>query len=394
MNRLNLPLVLLLPGFLSFAVGCGDSQSAPGTDNMAAIYCCDAVDSLISASIDLRRFPAAAIAIGTDEEVVKVRGYGSHTYDDSASIVNERSLFDLASLTKVVATTTSVMLLHERGQLDLDRPVATYLPEFAANGKSAVTVRQLLRHRGGLAPFHRFYTFPNPTRDVVVDGVLADSLHYAPGEAERYSDLGFITLGLLVERVSGQTLAEFTRDEIFAPLGMADTGFRGTDQVDQLVVPTEYDSLFRGSLVQGVVHDENAFVMGGTAGHAGLFSTAHDLALFARMLAGRGTLDGQRFLAGATVDAFVNRDLFPPDQRGLGWDFKSLDGYTSAGALFGPKSYGHTGFTGTSLWIDPDARVFAILLTNRVYPTRANRGHIAVRPEFGDAAFELAAPSR
>ncbi len=178
---------LLLPALVAIAAGCGQSQSAPGPGEPSGRYCCDAVDSLITASIELRRFPAAAVAVGTERGLLKSHGYGTHTYSDSTA-VSDRSLFDLASLTKVVATTTSIMILHERGEIDLDERVAAYLPAFAENGKGDVTIRQLLRHRGGLTPFHRFYMFPEPNRDTVINGVLGDSLYYPPGGDERYSE--------------------------------------------------------------------------------------------------------------------------------------------------------------------------------------------------------------
>lgn len=375
--------LIALPLF-GFALGCARAQPAP-----YAAAALDPIDSLLVSSIADRSFPAAAMAIGTRSATLKSAGYGSFTYDDPRP-VNDATRFDLASLTKVVATTTSIMLLHERGAFDLDDPVSRYVPEFGANGKGAVTIRNLLQHRGGLIPFRRYYLDGSLGREEVLAAVLSDSLVYEPGTDERYSDLGFITLGALVERLSGQDLAAFAEENIFRPLGMGDTGFRRGNEPDPLAVPTEIDTTFRGRLVHGVVHDENAFVLGGVAGHAGLFSSARDLSVFARMMLGFGEVDGVRILDSTTVALFVDRRNFEPGQRGLGWDFRSLEGYSSAGTRFGPRSFGHTGFTGTSLWLDPDAGVFAILLTNRVYPSRENRAHIAVRPAFADLAYSLA----
>lgn len=369
---------------LVLSLSACDNPSAGSADQAPR----DAIDSLIVSAIDSRVFPAAAVDVGSTRELMKSQGYGTFTYDDPTS-VTDTSLFDLASLTKVVATTTAMMMLVESGRVDPAETVASYVPEFGANGKSEVTIRQLMQHRGGLIPFRRYYLEPNPTRESLLAAVLNDTLVYVPGEDERYSDLGFIVLALVVENVTGIDFASFTRDSIFVPLGMHATAFRPTDGTDDYVVPTEIDSVFRHRLVQGEVHDENAFVLGGTSGHAGLFSTARDLSRFARMLLGNGTLDGQHFLDSTTVARFTRRDLFPPGERGLGWDFKSLEGYSSAGSNFGPSSFGHTGFTGTSIWMDPDAGVFAVLLTNRVYPTRRNSGHTKIRPAFADLAYEM-----
>jgi CubicO group peptidase (beta-lactamase class C family) len=383
MNRLAFTTL-----FLATAVAASACNNRPTTAQTSAA-CCDAVDSLMITAIAEMRFPAAAISLGNADAVVKSTGYGSFTYDDTTP-VSDTSRFDLASLTKVVATTTAIMLLYERGLVDIEAPVAKYIPEFGSHGKDRVTVRNLLQHRGGLAPFRRFYLDGGATPETVLRAVLYDSLAYEPDSQEVYSDLGFITLGHLVEKVSGRDLNSFTRNNIFKPLGMIRTGFRVAGDVATFIVPTEIDSTFRQRLVQGEVHDENAYVLGGAAGHAGLFSTAADLARFCRMLAGKGLLDGHRFLESETIQLFTDRDLFRVGHRGFGWDFKSLEGYSSAGERFGPRSFGHTGFTGTSIWVDPDARVFAVLLTNRVYPTRANRGHIDVRPAFADRAYELA----
>ena len=371
---------------LVLAISVCDSQSAGSVHQALG----DPVDSLLISAVAAHNFPAASVALGSADRLVKSAGYGTFTYDDKTP-ASDTTRFDLASLTKVVATTTAMMMLVERGHVDPDEVVVTYLPEFGSNGKSTVTVRQLLRHRGGLVPFRRYYLEPNASRESVLQAILGDTLVYQPDKDERYSDLGFIVLGLLVERVTGMDLATFARDSIFVPLGMHATAFRATDGTDAYVVPTEIDSVFRQRLIQGEVHDENAFVLGGTAGHAGLFSTAKDLSRFARMLLGNGALDGLRFLDSTTVAAFTRRDHFPHGERAMGWDFKSIEGYTSAGKHFGASSFGHTGFTGTSMWIDPEADVFAVLLTNRVYPSRRNTGHVQIRPKFADLAFDMVA---
>lgn len=350
----------------------------------------EAADRLILSAIERRAFPAAAVAVGTDRSVHKLRGYGSPTYDSEAA-VDEHSLFDLASLTKVIATTTAVMLLHEEGSIDLDAPLARYLPEFARAGKQRITVRQILTHQAGLIPYRPFHRMNIETREQLIETIMNEELQYRPGTDTRYSDLGIISLGLAIERITGRDFGEFSHERIFEPLGMADTGFRGTVGRDDAVIPTEIDSDFRGRLLQGEVHDETAWLLGGTAGHAGLFSTASDLARFAHMMVNDGQIDGERFLRAETIRLFTTRANRQGSTRALGWDTRSTQGYSSAGTKFGPRSYGHTGFTGTSMWIDPDEKIYVILLANRVHPSRENNRHVQVRSDLADIVYDVLA---
>jgi beta-glucosidase-like glycosyl hydrolase/CubicO group peptidase (beta-lactamase class C family) len=348
------------------------------------------LDTLVWHAIEDTAFPGAAVVAGRAGVVVKDQGYGYFTYD-SDTPTTTRSLFDLASLTKVVATTPAIMTLYERGQIDLNAPLAKYLPEFGQAGKESVTVRQILTHTSGLKPFYSFEQMGVTTREEILDFIERDSLVYPPDTEYRYSDLGMIMLAVTVERITGQPFGDFLRENIYEPMGMFDTGFRpaGGLGTSPDVVPTEIDTAFRGGLVQGEVHDERAWMLGGTAGHAGLFSTAEDLARYAAMYLNGGEYNGHRFFRPETIALFTTR--FPStleSTRALGWDTRSLTGYSSAGRLFGPRSFGHTGFTGTSLWIDPDAKLFVILLTNRVYPTRSNRKIGAVRPRVADVVFQ------
>jgi beta-N-acetylhexosaminidase len=344
------------------------------------------VDSLMHASIIRRAFPGAAVAVGRNDVVTLLRGYGYHTYTSTRQ-VTPQSVFDVASLTKVVATTTAVMKLHDDGRLDLDAPVGRYLPDFARSGKEIVTVRHLLTHSAGLAAFRPFHTMGFTSRQQVIQAVMDEGLDFRPGSETRYSDLGYITLGLIVEAVTGHDLATYTRQAIFEPLGMRNTGFRTVGIADENIVPTEDDRTFRRRLIQGEVHDEAAYLMGGIAGHAGLFSTAEDLARFAQMLLNGGDLEGFRLLQPHTVRLFTARAVDGAGQRGLGWDLRSMTGYSSAGTRFGARSFGHTGFTGTSMWIDPDAGLYVILLSNRVHPTRDNQLLVAIRPQLADIAY-------
>jgi beta-N-acetylhexosaminidase len=371
-----------------------DIQSTPSPLTIEDDRRLGAVDNLIRAAINRRAFPAASVAIGTDRAVHKLRGYGSPVYDSDAG-VDEHSVFDLASLTKVIATTTAVMLLHEEGRIDLDAPLARYLPEFARAGKQRVTVRHILTHQAGLIPYRPFHRMGIETREQLIEAIMNEELQYRPGTDTRYSDLGVISLALAVERITGQGFAEYSRDHIFAPLGMNDTGFRGTGVTDQAVIPTEIDEGFRGRLLQGEVHDEAAWLLGGTAGHAGLFSTAEDMARFAHMMVNEGEIDGRQFLKPETIQLFTTRVNPRGSTRALGWDTRSTQGYSSAGTKFGPRSYGHTGFTGTSIWIDPDQKIYVILLANRVHPTRENNRHVQVRSDLADLVYNvLADPSR
>lgn len=347
------------------------------------------VDSLIRASIQARTFPGAAVAIGRRNVLVKMEGYGYYTYD-SEQPVTQQSRFDMASLTKVVATTTATMKLYESGLLALDDTVSHYLPAFGQNGKEAVTIHHLLTHTAGLPPFRPFHTLGVTSREAVLDTIMATRLDNPPGFESRYSDFSMITLALVIEKITGQDFASYAKKAIFDPLGMKNTGFRPAGQPDTTIVPTEVDDYFRNRLIQGEVHDETAWILGGTAGHAGLFSTVEDLSQFAYMMVNGGRVHGEPFLKEETIRLFTT----PIDStrerhtRALGWDTKSPEGYSSAGELFGPNSFGHTGFTGTSLWIDTDQQLFAILLTNRVYPTRDNRGLTPIRPAFADIAYE------
>ena len=345
------------------------------------------IDSVVLAAIADSAFPGAAVAIGRSGGVAYLQGYGKATYNASAPDISPTSIYDLASMTKVVSTTTATMLLVESGAISLDDYVVKYLPEFAPNGKEHITLKHLLTHTSGLIPFRPFHTMGIHDRESVLSYIMQDTLQFPPGERVSYSDLGMITMGRVIEKASGMRLQDFAQQYVFNPLGMCDTHFRTQEPGDnEDIVPTEYDSTFRKTLVHGVVHDETAFILGGTAGHAGLFSTAADLARFGQMMLSGGTMGDLQFLREETITSFTSRPE-PGGQmeRAIGWDMKSLGGYSSSGRYFSLNSFGHTGYTGTSIWFDPDNDIFAIMLTNRVHPTRANRKISAVRPAFADA---------
>ena len=346
----------------------------------------DSIDKIMGMAISRRWFPAAAVAAGHGETVEVLHGYGTFTYA-SRRTVTANTPFGLASLTKVIATTTAAMLLYEKELLDLDTRVGAYLDAYNAPDKRDITVRHLLTHTSGLEAFITFYEEGKRTRAEVLDSIFTGPLRSLPGEEYTYSDFGMITLALVIEEITGMSFDTFTREYIFEPLGMYATGFRGTGNGDPDVVPTEWDTSFRYRLIQGEVHDENAWILGGVSGHAGLFSTAYDLSRFARMMAQNGVLEGHQFLEATTIATFTSVQDTSLSSRALGWDTKSRDKPSSAGQLFGPRSYGHTGFTGTSIWIDPDSDIWVIILTNRVYPTRQNHEYAIIRPVIAEVIY-------
>jgi len=340
------------------------------------------LDSIVRSAIAEGASPGAAIAVGRYGRLVHLAGYGTLDYAPSSPAVGPETMYDLASLTKVVATNTAAMILEEEGKLDISRTVASYVPELDAPDKAGITVRMLLTHRGGFeafAPLHLQFR----GRAAYFAQINARPLTSAPGTHMVYSDWDFILMQAVVERIAGTTLDQFTESRIFAPLGMTSTRFTPDTSDAALlrrIAPTSIDSL-RGPL-HGVVHDPNAWAMGGVSGHAGLFSTARDLAVFAQMLLNGGSYAGRRLLAPSTLARWTA----PQDvgsSRALGWDTPSA--VSSAGRYFGPRSFGHTGYTGTSIWIDPERGLFVVLLTNRVNSHGESTRHVQLRRDVADA---------
>jgi len=303
--------------------------------------------------------------------------------------VDENTIYDMASLTKVIATTTVAMMLEESGKLDIDRTVASYIPEFNAPEKATITVRQLLTHRGGLEAFAALYkTYRG--RDQYLQQINLRPLANPPGAKMVYSDWDMILTQLVIERITGTTLDAFADEHVFKPLGMNDTRFLPPAEWKPRIAPTEVDTT-RGGLLRGIVHDENAWAMGGVAGHAGLFSTAHDLSIFAQMMLNGGEYNGLKLLKPVTIARWTARQG-KESSRTLGWDSPSPN--SSAGHYFSPRSFGHTGFTGTSIWIDPEKQLYVILLTNRVDPTRDNQKLVPVRRAVADAVQQAVIGAR
>jgi CubicO group peptidase (beta-lactamase class C family) len=329
--------------------------------------------------------PGAALAVGRSDGLVRLRGYGRLDHADNAATVDATTLYDLASLTKVVGTTTALMILVDEGRLELDDRVVEHLPDWDRGDrrKRRVTVRDLLLHRGGFTPFRRWF-FELEGKQAYRDAIYDEALETDPGGESVYSDIGVMTLGLLIEAVTDTTLDAFLEQRVFRPLGMHDTGFLPDPELLPRIAPTEVDTVWRHQHVRGRVHDENADAMGGVAGHAGLFSTARDLAVFAHFMlrAGRGP---EPLVSAETLATFTGRHA-PSSSRALGWD--TPEGRSSAGDFFGPRAFGHTGYTGTSIWIDPDLDLFVVLLTNRVNPTRENSRHVPLRRDVHDLAAQ------
>jgi CubicO group peptidase (beta-lactamase class C family) len=341
------------------------------------------IDRVVQRGLDAGGYPGAAVVVGRKGATVWQKGFGHLGWAaDSPAVLPDQTIYDLASLTKVIGTTTAAMILFDEGKLVLDEKVTHYLPGFGGGEKDLVTVRELLEHRSGLPAgrdLWRHAHSPEEARQLVLD----TPLEYHPGHGQVYSDLGADILGWVVEAAAGMPLDRFLADRVFTPLGMHDTGFRPSDSLVYRIAPTEV-SPPRGYPVRGEVHDENAFALGGVAGHAGLFGTASDLAVFAQMMLNGGTYDGVRIVGDSTVHLFTARAA---GDRALGWEV--ADGTHGAGNYLSGSAYGHTGFTGTSIWIDPDRQMFVILLTNRVHAARAKRPAkvIAdVRADLADAA--------
>jgi beta-N-acetylhexosaminidase len=348
---------------------------------------------LLDHAVQNDAFPGGVLALGLNDDVV-IHPFGKLTRDPKAAAVNANTIYDMASLTKAIVTTTGAMILEQQKRLDLDAPVSRYLPEWAGAAKSdpdpswraRVTVRMLLLHNSGL-PAHRDFYRQAKGHDAVLELVAAEPLIHEPGKQVEYTDLGFILLGEIIERLTGEPLDQFAGTHIFEPLGMKDSLYNPPTALRVRIAPTENDIDFRKRLLTGEVHDENAFALGGVSGNAGLFSTAGDVAIFAQMVLNGGIYGHHRIVSRATIQQFTARQIVGDSARTLGWDVPTPP-VSSAGQYFSANSFGHTGFTGTSLWIDPERDLFVVLLTNRVNPTRANEQIRQVRPALHDAIIE------
>lgn len=359
-------------------IGLGAAMPADGATAQGITTArLDSIDGIVHREIASHHIPGAVILAGTVNGALYRRAFGERLFGLQSEALTADAIFDLASLTKVIATTTAVMQLWEQGRIGIDAPVTAYWPAFGANGKGSITVRQLLTHISGLRPDIVSRTAWSGEQQALAQ-IIAGRPVAPPGSRFIYSDINFIVLGEIVHRVSGQPLDQYAAQHIFAPLHMHDTHFRPSGADLARVVPAD--------MRPGEVQDPTANRMGGVAGHAGLFSTADDLARFAQMLLGGGSLGGVRILAPETVAAMTRPQHLPGDiTRGLGWDISS-DYDSGMAQAFGPGSFGHTGYTGTSLWIDPAAGVYLIILSSRLYPD----GHGDAQPLRRDVAATVA----
>ncbi len=343
------------------------------------------INSIMNQAVLDSTFPGGVVTVVKDGIIAYNKGFGYQTYQKLKPIEHD-AIYDLASLTKVTATTPAIMKLVDEGKISLDDKVSSYFPEFKESQKDKITIRNLLLHNSGLPPF-RVYVDSLKTESEILKAVKNEPLVYLSGSKYEYSDLGFILLGEIVEQVSGMPLNRFVRKNFYYPMGMSDTFFNPKEYnhwVNKRIPPTETDTTFRMQTIQGEVHDERAFYLGGVAGHAGLFSTASDLATYCQMLLSKGLYASQQYLEPSTITTFTQRQS-PQVNRGYGFDRKSK-GFSTAGSLTSNKTFGHTGFTGTSFWIDPEQNLAIIILTNRTYPHRSYGSDISkIRARVADA---------
>jgi CubicO group peptidase (beta-lactamase class C family) len=352
--------------------------------------------SILERAVAEQAFPGAAFSVLARNQVLALDSVGGFTYDRPTKAVTTSTVYDLASLTKVIATTSMAMLMYQRDELSLDQCLIQLFPAFAqsetAGGpRHQVTLRMLLGHSSGLPGYGRLFADAEDAQ-ALLDACLRLPLEAPPGSRAEYSDPGFILLGRALEVIAGETLEAFCSREVFTPLGMTSTRFRPPASWRSAVPPTEEDSTFRHRIIQGEVQDENCFVLGGASGHAGLFSNALDPLRYAQCLLGRDgapgrTPQGQQLFTPEAIQLFTTRTALPPgSSRALGWDTPSPP--SSSGKFFSRHSAGHLGYSGTSLWIDFDRRIAVVLLTNRTWPHRQSQAIRAIRPAFHDAILQ------
>lgn len=375
----QLQRTIFLVLFLILVISSSHSQSlptaTPETVGMSSTHL-NLVKAIINAAIERKDFPGAAILVARKGKIVLRDAYGDCQWIPEKKPMKVNMIFDMASITKPVATATSIMILVQQGRIRLWDKVKEFVPEFAPyiedNGKTGQDARiwHLLTHTSGLPPYTNAkevegkFGSPCPT-DSLVKHISLLPKSNPPGEEFHYSCLGFITLANIIERITGQTVAEFSQRNIYKPLKMEHTFFTPSDKFNDLCVPTE---VIDGKPLIGIVHDPLARLQGGISGNAGLFSTVDDLAIFAQIMLNKGEFNGVRILSPLTVERMT--EVFaevPFAGRGLGWDLNSAYS-TNGGDIFGHHSFGHTGYTGTSIWIDPETHTFVIFLTNRVHP--------------------------
>jgi CubicO group peptidase (beta-lactamase class C family) len=363
-------------------------------------YNFSSVEKIIEDGIRTQAFPSEVLIVGNSKQVIYENSFGRLTYDDNSEITTLRTIYDLASVTKVIATTSAIMKLYDENKIDLNTPVAGYIPEFNNNGKADITVFNLLVHNSGLTAWTPFYQDTNmsePQR--VKEAVYNCTKEYATGTQTIYSDYNAFLLGEIVERISGKRLDKYCRENIFRPLSMTDTYFLAPVTEDYRIAPTEYDTYWRNQLLIGYVHDEMAALLEGVSGNAGLFSTASDLYKFMRMMLNNGiykepgSTHYDTLFNPATVELFTSKvtGLGYANTRALGWETKPEPTKypPQCGYKFSGNCFGHTGYTGTSVWCDREKDLIVIFLTNRIYPKRGNEEIRTIRPKIHDEVCRI-----
>ena len=331
------------------------------------------IDSIINRAIQDSVFPGAVLCFGTSKNVSFIHSYGKYDYSPRSSAVTTDCIYDLASLTKVIATTSSIMRLIEKGLLNLNDPVSDHIPNFEANNKNQISVKNLLVHNSGLSPGRPLYSCCE-TKDIALDSLFNLKLQYRTGEKTVYSDLGFIMLGLLVEKISHQSLDVYVNQILNKEMKMEETTFNPSNTIWHRIIPTDPEINMRLTKTPGMVRNIITRTFNGVAGHAGLFSSASDLAIFATMYLNHGESNGEKIFSKSTIDSFSKKQLLN-STRALGWDTGNGNQKNKIANLFSDDAFGHTGFTGTSIWIDPTIDLYIILLTNRTYDM-TNRSRI------------------
>jgi CubicO group peptidase (beta-lactamase class C family) len=350
--------------------------------------------SVLDSAIKSGIFPGAQVAVVHKGELIVNKGFGRHTYDSSSPPVKPESIYDVASLTKILSATPITMKLIAQNKLSLNHTVVQFYPQFIGGGKEEITIRHLLTHSSGLPGYYQFFLDDKmKTKADVLSYILNVELNAEPGSHYEYSDLGFILLTAIIEKVSYRSSDQLAHLYFFGPLGMQHTRYTPPMEWKRNIAPTEMDTVYRQRLIHGEVHDENTHLMGGVSGHAGVFSTAGDIAKYAQMLVDGGIWKGRRILKESQIKLFTTVQNIPEgSDLALGWDTPSLSGKSIAGDYFTPGSFGHLGFTGTSLWIDPNQEIIIVLLSNRVHPSRkgkeGSREMYGVRREFYNAVME------
>ncbi|MBD3274630.1 MAG: serine hydrolase [Candidatus Marinimicrobia bacterium] len=406
-KKIDGKLPITLPAGYNYGHGMGKSTYSNVWKKNYQPQRFDSLFTLIEEGIQDSVAPGMAVYIARDGEVLLSEGFGNFTYDPTSPRVDSKTIFDMASITKVMATTPLAMKLYEQNVLNLHEPVWHYIPGFRGGMKDSVDIYNLLTHSSGFPPYIRFWNVTGARGDYmsvffnkikfwestdyvseVMGMIINEELVYTPGDSTLYSDLGIILMGSILEKIRNTPLETLVEDEIYEPLGMHDTRYIPEKKFWDEIVPTEYDIYYRKRQIQGEVHDENSALLGGVAGHAGLFSTAEDMGRYAQMLLSNGYYDGVKFLKQSTIDRFTaEQNITESSTRAIGWDTVS-DSLSLFGDYFSDEAFCHTGYTGTSMIIDPEYNTIVILLTNRVYPTRRNYKIGDFRPKFHNLVME------